>query len=132
MAEYIFKRVNVKVNAVDSGIAFKEIRAGLFNYKKHDEDLENVFGCVLYREEESINNYNSMEFYLNDYIHNNILKYFGINIDSYLSLTRPERMKLNKVAKDKMIEEQKLLDELNKNKNVKTNNNIMFDDMGLS
>lgn len=130
MADYIFKRVNIKVNSVDSAIAFREIKAELFNYKKETNDVENVFGSALYRQEESIENYNGMEFFLNDYIHNNILRYFGITIDVYLSLTRPEMKRINKVAKEKLLQEQQIIENTRREQATK-HGNVMFDDMGF-
>jgi endonuclease III len=37
LAEYIFKRVNAKVNTVDSSIIFREVKSGLFSYKKESD-----------------------------------------------------------------------------------------------
>lgn len=129
MAEYIFKRVNTKVNTVDSSIIFREVKSGLFNYKKESDIIEDVFGCCLYREAESVSYYNNMEFFVTNYIHNNILKYTGLKVNDYLNLTRPERFTIDKVCRDKMIEEQKIIEET-KNKNK--HQNVMYDDMGLT
>lgn len=129
MAEYIFKRVNAKVNTVDSSIIFREVKSGLFSYKKESDIVEDIFGCCLYREAESVSYYNNMEFFVTNYIHNNILKYTGLKVNDYLNLTRPERNTIDKVCKDKMLEEQRIIEET-KNKNK--HQNVMYDDMGLS
>lgn len=129
MAEYIFKRVNTKVNTVDSSIIFREVKSGLFSYKKESDIVEDIFGCCLYREAESVSYYNNMEFFVTNYIHNNILKYTGLKVNDYLNLTRPERNTIDKVCKDKMLEEQRIIEET-KNKNK--HQNVMYDDMGLS
>lgn len=129
MAEYIFKRVNAKVNTVDSSIIFREVKSGLFSYKKESDIVEDIFGCCLYREAESVSYYNNMEFFVTNYIHNNILKYTGLKVNDYLNLTRPERNTIDKVCKDKMLEEQRIIEET-KNKNK--HQNVMYDDMGLN
>lgn len=132
MAEYLFRKVKTKVNSIDSAIVFREIKKDLLVYNKLDDDVENIFGFTLHREEESIVNYNGLEMFYLDYIHNSINKYFNITIVEYLNLTRPERITMNKVAKDKMIEEQKIIDDMKAKAKTQNNHpNVMYDDMNF-
>ena len=129
LANLLFTLVNTKVNSVDSTMAFREITSGGLSYIKKDSVIESVFGSALFREEESLEAINGMESFLNDYIHLNINKYFNISVIEYMYLTRPERVRLNKVAREKDEYERKVLENINKNHQVK--NNVMYDDLGL-
>jgi hypothetical protein len=110
-------------------MAFREITANGLNYVKKDTITESVFGSALFREEESLEAINGMESFLNDYVHLNINKYFNISVIEYMHLTRPERVRINKVARDKDEYERKVMENMNKSQQVK--NNVMYDDLGL-
>lgn len=129
MADYLFSIVKTKVNCVDSVIVFRELKKDLLGYDKQDEEVEKIFGYTLHRKEESIENYNGMEMFCIDFIHNNINKYFNITIIDYLNLTRPERIRMNKVAKVKGEQEQKIIDDLKNQAKPKDHSNIMYDDL---
>lgn len=69
--------------------------------KKYDRNLdisESIFGPVLYRESESLYEFNQLDVILDEYIQFDILKMYGLSIDKYLELTRYERSILTKKA----------------------------------
>lgn len=67
-----------------------------------DPDVENVFGPVVYREEESIDNFTMLPVIIADYTKFEIKKFYNLTIKEFLSTTRYERLALINAAIDNM------------------------------
>lgn len=71
---------------------------------KLDDDLENIFGTVLYRETEDIKSYHNLNDYLSEFIKYDIGKIFNISVNEYLRATPALREAMILVAEDRQKE----------------------------
>lgn len=128
----ILNMVNKRTNAVDTRLILDELYIDGLNLTKYSEDIEDVFDKILYRPEENITNYNMREVLLEKYIDNHIQKYFGITVNEFLNLTKPETDMYIKVAERKEAIAAQVIADLNNGKGMNNNSNKNFStDMGL-
>lgn len=100
-----------KLNSVECALLTSEGYDNNFNIATNDIS-DKLIGPVLYRDEEEIINSDRLYKLLDDYISNNIGKFYNLTILEYVSLPRLDARALNLHARKVMEEREELAKEL--------------------
>lgn len=126
----ILNLINKRTSPVNTRLILTELYLDGLKLNKYSPDVEDVFDKILYRPEENVTNYNMLEVMLEKYVNNNIQKYFGINVNEFLALTKPESDMYIKIAEKKEAEAAAVIARLNKDKGTPMPNVPYGNDMG--
>jgi len=95
------KYVKNRMGSIDVSVLYNDLYDEHFNLKSNTPE-DSLIGPVLYREQESIDDFISYQVLLTLYIERDIRKFFGLTVNEFLNLNRYERIEIVKVAEKQM------------------------------
>lgn len=128
------KEIMIKVNRIlsspESALLLRDIYDDEFNLSSSTLE-DKLFGPMLYREQESPDDFISFENVIDVYLGYNIFKFFGLSLDAFLSMTRYSRNVIIEKAKEHMLSISNELDSIKDKNNISNNElNNMGDNYG--
>lgn len=110
------KRVTSILTSPESAILLSDIYDNRYNLN-NGSDIEDLIGPNLYRDTESLDNYNRLSILIETYLATDIKKHFGLSIDDFIDCTPYITNLLLNIANDRNIklaeEAENLNEELN-------------------